>query len=64
MEEIQIEIKDTKRKIEVAERAGDIDYVKTLTEYLIELQKEKNILLSAPAGNCTFEFLCFTSIVM
>jgi uncharacterized membrane protein (DUF106 family) len=64
MEKVQNEIEDTKRKIEVAERGGDTKRRDRLEDYLIELQRKENILLSAAAGNSSVEFLCFTSIMM
>jgi len=63
MEEVSNDIQETKKKIRQTEEEirqakvdGDKNYVKTLTAYLVELQKEKNLLLSTPSGNFTIHF--------
>lgn len=66
MEEVSIEIRETKEKIRQAEADGDRDYVKTLTSYLVELQRNKNVLLSAPSGEShhTFSYISLYSDII
>jgi hypothetical protein len=45
MEEVVNEIKETKTKLAIAEREGDITRRNTLESYLVELQKKENLLL-------------------
>jgi len=45
MEEVINEIKETKTKLAIAEREGDITRRNTLESYLVELHKKKNLLL-------------------
>jgi len=49
MEEVVKEIKETKAKLAIAERDGDIARRNTLESYLVELQKEKYLLLQRQA---------------
>eukprot|EP01035_Chromulina_nebulosa_P006005 gene6005-8135_t len=49
MEEVVNEIKETKTKLAIAEREGDIARRDRLETYLIELQIEKNLLLQQQA---------------
>jgi len=64
MEEVTIEIRETKDKIRQAEADGDAKRRDRLEEYLLELQREKNLLLSAPPGNPTLPSLPFLSIMI
>jgi uncharacterized membrane protein (DUF106 family) len=64
MEDVSKRISATEEKIRQAEADGDKDYVKTLTSYLVELQREKNALLTAPSGNLTTHFHSFIFITI
>ena len=62
MKEVCNEIKETKAKIAVAESNGDIARRNTLDSYLVELQREKNLLLqqqfsATRRGNHQFLFI-------
>ena len=61
MEEVVNEIKETKTKIVAAESNGDTSRRNTLESYLVELQREKNLLLQQQAqapGN--YPILCIS----
>mmetsp|Transcript_14141 Transcript_14141/g.21092 ORF Transcript_14141/g.21092 Transcript_14141/m.21092 type:complete len:380 (-) Transcript_14141:109-1248(-) len=57
MEEVVNEIKETKTKLAIAEREGDITRRNTLESYLVELQRKENLLLQqqAPAVQPGFD---------
>ena len=62
MKEVCNEIKETKAKIAVAESNGDIARRNTLDSYLVELQREKNLLFqqqfsATRRGNHQFLFI-------
>jgi len=51
MEKVDNEIEVIESKIAAAESNGDITRRNILESLLLELQKEKNLLLQQPAGN-------------
>jgi len=64
MEEVSRRIRETEDKIRQAEADGDAKRRDRLEEYLLELQRKENLLLSAPPGNLTLPSLPFLSIMI